>query len=202
MPNFSNSGFDRFLQQDTVLTNVVFNTSKDIGSTDPVDKFHHMATIRGWAWIGSTLSETVSLTEHGFALQILKDLSAFTSNEPNGPDHDRLNDIYSSTPGLTADRIKAVLGAVAEYLPGQKIVFAYDEVQNLSENAAKNQFPLAVLLDVFQAIQRQDLPYMLVLSGHSDLFFKMVETRTYAERMFRIYHSEAISGKSDSLDIV
>ena len=154
------------------------------------------------AWIGSTLSETVSLTEHGFALQILKDLSAFTSNEPNGPDHDRLNDIYSSTPGLTADRIKAVLGAVAEYLPGQKIVFAYDEVQNLSENAAKNQFPLAVLLDVFQAIQRQDLPYMLVLSGHSDLFFKMVETRTYAERMFRIYHPEAISGKSDSLDIV
>ena len=197
MPNSSKSGFDRFLQQDTVLTNVVFKTSKDIGNTDPVDEFHHMATTRGWAWIGSTLSETVSLTEHGFALQILKDLSAL----PHGPDHDRLNDIYSSSPGLTADKIKAVLGAVAEYLPGQKIVFAYDEVQNLSDNAAKNQFPLAVLLDVFQAMQRQNLPYMLVLSGPPDLFYKLVETRTYAERMFRAYPPEAVSEKPDSLDI-
>jgi hypothetical protein len=41
------------------------------------------------------------------------------------------------------------------------IVFAYDEAQNLADHSAKDQFPLSLLLEVFQSIQRQDIPFML-----------------------------------------
>ena len=42
------------------------------------------------------------------------------------------------------------------------------------------------MLDVFQSIQRQGVPFMLALSGLPTLFPKLVEARTYAERMFRV----------------
>ena len=42
------------------------------------------------------------------------------------------------------------------------------------------------MLDVFQSIQRQSVPFMLALSGLPTLFPKLVDARTYAERMFRV----------------
>jgi hypothetical protein len=68
----------------------------------------------------------------------------------------------------------------------RKVVFAYDEAQNLSDHAEKEQFPLSVLLDVFQSIQKKGIPFMLVLAGLPTLFPKLVDARTYAERMFRV----------------
>ena len=67
-----------------------------------------------------------------------------------------------------------------------KVIFAYDEAQNLADHAGKEQFPLSVLLDVFQSIQKKGIPFMLVLAGLPTLFPKLVDARTYAERMFRV----------------
>ena len=88
-----------------------------------------------------------------------------------------------------SDRIKAVLEFAYRHLRAQgrhRIIFAYDEAQNLSDNAAKEQYPLSVLLDVFQSIQKKDIPFMLVLTGLPTLFPKLVDARTFAERMFRV----------------
>jgi len=65
-------------------------------------------------------------------------------------------------------------------------VFAYDEAQNLSDQPQHEEFPVALLLDSFQSLQRQGLPLMLVLVGLPTLFPKLVASRTYAERMFRV----------------
>jgi hypothetical protein len=43
-----------------------------------------------------------------------------------------------------------------------------------------------VLLDVFQSIQKKGIPFMLVLAGLPTLFPKLVDARTYTERMFRV----------------
>ncbi|NJO84196.1 MAG: hypothetical protein HC828_16355, partial [Blastochloris sp.] len=58
--------------------------------------------------------------------------------------------------------------------------------QILSDQSASRQYPLSVLLDVFQSIQRKGVRFMLALTGLPTLFPKLVEARTYAERMFRV----------------
>lgn len=62
----------------------------------------------------------------------------------------------------------------------------YEEAQNLSDKAEKEQFPLSLLLDAFQSIQKKDIPFMLRLTGLPTLFPKLVDARTLAERMFRV----------------
>lgn len=61
---------------------------------------------------------------------------------------------------------------------------AYDEAQNLADHAKKEQFPLSLLLDVFQSVQRKGMRFLLVLTGLPTLFSQLVEARTYSERMF------------------
>jgi hypothetical protein len=56
----------------------------------------------------------------------------------------------------------------------------------MSDHAANNEFPLSILLDVFQSIQRQNIAFMLLLVGLPTLFPKLVAARTYTERMFRV----------------
>jgi hypothetical protein len=97
--------------------------------------------------------------------------------------------VYETAPGLVADKIKTVLEFAWQHLKPQgreHVIFAYDEAQNLSDNASRDQYPLSVLLDVFQSIQRKGMPFMLVLTGLPTLFPKLVEARTYAERMFHV----------------
>ena len=66
-------------------------------------------------------------------------------------------------------------------------MFAYDEAQNLANGFEGDGYsPAAMLLDVFQSIQRQGVPFMLILSGLPTLFPNLVEARTFAERMFRV----------------
>jgi hypothetical protein len=88
-----------------------------------------------------------------------------------------------------ADKLKGVLLQAADYLAAtdhRGIIFAYDEAQNLSDARTKDQFPLSVLLDVFQYVQRIGLPILLVLTGLPTLLPKLVTSRTYSERMFRV----------------
>jgi hypothetical protein len=204
------SEFDRLLEQDTILENMVLTGLRGVGKTVLLDRFKPRAMQAGWLWVGTDLSESASISESNLAMRLLADLSvatsAFTTEVAQPPlvgfatdaerpparlelSHAVLNAVYEDTPGLVADKIKGVLEFVYSALQPQgrsRIIFAYDEAQNLSDHASKEQFPLSVLLDVFQSIQRKGIPFMLVLTGLPTLFGKLVEARTFAERMFRV----------------
>src|SRR5207245_10426430 len=97
--------------------------------------------------------------------------------------------LYCQAHGLVSDKIKAILEFIWACLSqgGVKgVVFAYDETQTMSDHAEKEQYPLSVLLDVFQSIQKKGIPFMLVLAGLPTLLSKLVEVRTYSERMFEV----------------
>jgi hypothetical protein len=195
------------LEQDTILENMVLTGLRGVGKTVLLETFKPRAIDRSWLWVGTDLSESASVSETNLALRLMADLSVITSaltvaDPDDAPvgfaapttthvplSYDVLVSVFNSTPGLIADKIKAVLEFAWQHLRQQarhRVIFAYDEAQNLSDNAAKEQFPLSVLLDVFQSIQRKGIPFMLVLTGLPTLFPKLVDARTFAERMFRV----------------
>src|SRR5215208_7060857 len=196
--------FERLLDQTTILENTILTGLRGVGKTVLLDTFKPLAISKGWHWVGTDLSESASITEQALAIRLLTDLSVVSSSlvlerKPStgfadSPqdvmlDYATLLQIYATTPGLVADRLKKVLETVAvacrrEGIRG--IVFAYDEAQNLADAPADGQYPLSLLLDTFQSIQKRDIPFMLVLTGLPTLFPKLVEARTFAERMFRV----------------
>ncbi|MGI8792319.1 MAG: AAA family ATPase [Acidimicrobiales bacterium] len=202
--------FDRLLEQDTILENMVLTGLRGVGKTVLLERFKPHAMQAGWLWVGADLSETASISEANLAERLLADLSvatsAFSTEVAAAPpvgfhagkaegtkqlalSYNVLNAVYQETPGLVADKLKGVLEFVHAVLHAHgrnHIIFAYDEAQNLSDHADRDQFPLSVLLDVFQSIQRKGLPFMLVLTGLPTLFPKLVDARTFAERMFRV----------------
>ena len=200
--------FRRLLKQTTVMENMILTGLRGVGKTVLTETFKPIAQQEGWLWVGTDLSESASISEANLAERLLTDLSVVTRNIAMGKSvqlslgftghdtetaltlgYERLSSIYEQTPGLIADKLKAVFVAVAPFVQrsGKRgIIFAYDEAQNLSDHAAKEQYPMSLLLDVFQSIQRQNIAFMLVLVGLPTLFPKLVESRTYAERMFRV----------------
>ncbi|MFZ5636492.1 MAG: AAA family ATPase [Pseudomonadota bacterium] len=201
--------FARLIGQRTILENLVLTGLRGVGKTVLLETFKPMAQAEGWLWVGTDLSETASLTETNIATRMLTDLSVATSSIVIGRSEEKkfgftdavetqpvtlsfnvLVQIYEQTPGLPGDKLKSTLEFVWRHvnqLSGLKgIIFAYDEAQNLSDHADKDQFPLSLLLDTFQSIQRKDIPFMLALTGLPTLFPKLVEARTFAERMFRV----------------
>jgi hypothetical protein len=81
------------------------------------------------------------------------------------------------------------------------VIFAYDEAQNMTDHSIRNEYPLSLMLDVFQSLQKKDIPFMLVLAGLPTLFPKLVDARTYAERMFHVVTLERLS-EEDSRDAI
>ena len=103
--------------------------------------------------------------------------------------YENLKALYDRIPGLVSDKLKGVLETVwshVQALDRKGIIFAYDEAQNLSDHAAREQYPLSLLLDVFQSLQRKGVRFMLALTGLPTLFPKLVAARTFAERMFHV----------------
>ncbi len=200
--------FERLLGQDTILENLILTGLRGLGKTVLLEVFKPAAMKRGWLWAGSDLSESASINEASLAVRIMTDLSiaasgvtvqvpaqpvGFRSGQPTfdtlALSYETLEDIYKWTPGLAADRLRAVLEYAWSLLESHSknhVIFAYDEAQNLADHAEVDEFPLSVLLDVFQSIQRRGIPFMLVLTGLPTLFPKLVDARTFAERMFRV----------------
>ena len=200
--------FDQLLEQEEILNNVVLTGLRGVGKTVLLETFKPRAVEKGWFWVTADLSESASVSETALAQRLLADLSLVTASltieRPAGAgvgfaagphteqvplSHGLLSSVYEETPGLVSDRIKATLEFAWEHLRAHgrhKVIFAYDEAQNLADHASGEQFPLSVLLDVFQSIQRKGIPFMLVLAGLPTLFPKLVDARTYAERMFRV----------------
>lgn len=200
--------FKKLLEQDVILENLVLTGLRGVGKTVLLETFKPIAFAEGWLWVGTDLSESTSINEENIAIRLLTDLSVVTSSvvistdERTVPgiqstsqvtektlDYEQLVKIYSTTPGLVSDKLKRVLETVWEHvqkLGKRGIIFAYDEAQNLSDHADKDQYPLSLLLDVFQSIQRKGIPFMLALTGLPTLFPKLVESRTFSERMFHV----------------
>jgi hypothetical protein len=200
--------FSRFLDQGPVLTNLVLTGLRGVGKTVLLETFKPIAIQKGWLWAGTDISESASVSEDSIAIRILTDLSpvvvnivvgetevrqiGFAPQEQKTPvrlDFQLLNRVYGQTPGLASDKLKAVLEMVWSCLKGTEcsgVVLAYDEAQNLGDQAASHHYPLSLLLDVFHSVQKRELPYLLVLTGLPTLFPKLVETRTFAERMFHV----------------
>jgi len=211
--------FDRLLKQDTILENLVLTGLRGVGKTVLLETFRPRAIQQGWLWVGTDLSESASVSEENLAIRLLTDLAVVTSavtievpapsdvgfSPPSGQrtnsiplGYDVLRAIYDREPGLVSDKIKAVLTFVWNQLDAEgsaRIIFAYDEAQNLADNSSKEQYPLSVLLDVFQSVQRKGAPFLLVLTGLPTLFPKLVEARTFSERMFRVLMLGRLSDK-------
>ena len=209
--------FDRMIQQRPVLRNVIITGLRGVGKTVLLESLKPRAQQAGWLWTGTDLTESASLTEERICKRIVTDLSSIlkpiilkrSESLPFGfireierqetpLEFDDLWEIFEKTPGLHEDKIKSVLWSVRSLLAGSAakgIVFAYDEAQNLSDNAEKHQYPLSILLDTFASIQRNhhDVSFLLVLTGLPTLFPRLNEARTYTERMFDVMHLGKLS---------
>ena len=216
--------FEVLLEQETILENMVLTGLRGVGKTVLLETFKPLAIQRGWQWAGTDLSESASISEDNLALRLITDLSVITSGlTVEAPaktsvgfaslpemgtrvplSHEVLLTVYRSTPGLAVDKLKAVLEFAHYHLRQQgrgRVIFAYDEAQNLADNAERDEYPLSVMLDVFQSIQRKGVPFMLVLTGLPTLFPKLVEARTYSERMFHVVTLGRLN-ETDSRDAI
>ena len=216
--------FLQLLGQSTVLENMVLTGLRGVGKTVLLDSLKPLATSCGWMWVGADLSESASLGEDNLAIRLCADLSVITSNvvvsreevrrAGFGTEREKIERTlgyqsliaaYKRIPGLSLDKIKGVLELAWSALSSMRnvrgIIFAYDEAQNLADRSAKEQYPLSLLLDSFQSLQRKGIPLMLVLTGLPTLFPKLVEARTFSERMFRVVFLNSLS-ESESEEAV
>ena len=210
--------FAKLLEQDIILENLVLTGLRGVGKTVLLESLKPYAVKNGWIWIGADLNETSSVTEENIATRICADLSVFSSSVVASTErsqapgfvpeekivertltYEELKSIYLQTPGLPLDKVKTVIETTWEVLDkghiAHGIIFAYDEAQNLSDHSEKEQFPLSLLLDAFQSIQRKGLPIILVLAGLPTLFPNLVAARTFSERMF---HSIFLQSLADN----
>ncbi len=201
--------FDRLLKQKVILENMVLTGLRGVGKTVLLDSLKPKALQANWLWVGTDLSESATISEDSIAIRLLTDLSVITSNIVikkeqtqkigfNATEemtdvklsYNLLINIYNNTPGVVHDKLKKVLefswSVISKNNDINGVVFAYDEAQNLSDHAEKEQYPLSLLLDVFQSIQKKEIPFMLLLTGLPTLFPTLIEARTFSERMFRI----------------
>jgi len=212
------SEFLKLLDQKIILENAVITGLRGVGKTVLLDSLKPLAIEKKWLWIGTDLSESACISEDNMATRLCADLSIISSsivvnsektqsigfqNETKlvvkKLDFNTLMEIYNSTPGLSLDKIKSVIEmtwkAISKVTNNNinGIIFAYDEAQNLSDQAEKDQFPLSLLLDAFQSLQKKNIPVILVLTGLPTLFPKLVEARTYSERMFRVLSLQSLT---------
>ena len=201
--------FRRLLGQEVITDNLIVSGLRGVGKTVVLDTvFKPLAIESGWLTVGTDVDEAVSAREGNLVERLLADLATLSSavgvpvagaasvgfgadpEREERLDHAKLSAIYRETPGLPVDKLKVLLERVWEALhantPARGIVFAYDEAHNLVDRPAAEQHALALLLDTFHSLQRKGLPLMLALAGLPTLFAQLVQSRTFAQRMFEI----------------
>jgi Cdc6-like AAA superfamily ATPase len=206
--------FFKLLEQGVILENLVLTGLRGIGKTVLLETLKPIAIQRGWFWAGTDLSESTSMSEENLAQRLLADLSIVTSSiiieekeqtqisfgassekTPVTLNFYYLKYIYDDTPGLISDKLKNVLEFTWPYIKEKRrgVIFAYDEAQNLADHTSRNQYPLSLLLDIFQSLQRKGIRFMLVLTGLPNLLAKLVQARTFAERMFHTIFLDSLN---------
>lgn len=221
--NHETKEFAELLKQEIILQNVILSGLRGIGKTVLLESYKPLAVEAHWLWTGTDCSESASVSEQSMALRLITDIALITSSieidapvpmnigfnttherQKNALDFRYLTDLYAATPGLVSDKLKRILEVVWDGLKNtgiKGVVFAYDEAQTLSDHAKDKQFPLSLLLDVFQSTQKKGIPFMLVLTGLPTLLTKLVETRTYTERLFRVLMLDRLH-ESESRDAI
>ena len=211
------------LRQKIITSNMVLTGLRGVGKTVLLETFKPLAQMHGWLWCGNDLSKSASVTEKTMAIRLLADIAlvtaalvvketkqlelGFTRTERTiyePLNYDILIERYNASPGLPSDKLKSVLEFVWSVMPQAAIsgiIFAYDEAQTIADHSADKQFPLSLLLDVFQSLQRKNIPYMLILTGLPTLTAKLVEARTYSERMFHTIFLKRLSDE-DAKDAI
>lgn len=217
------SDFNELIIQQPILKNLVLTGLRGVGKTVLLEAFKPIAITNEWFWAGTDLSESASVSEQTLAIRVIADLSSITSSFTVKIDAEsqigfaakqdkkeinlsfnNLMGIYSNTPGLEVDKLKKVLEIVWEAVKVTKvkgIVIAYDEAQNLKDQATDKQYPLSVLIEAIQYLQRKQIPYLLILTGLPTLYPTLVETRTYTERMFHVITLDKLS-KEESKEAI
>jgi hypothetical protein len=214
--------FQRLLYQQTIVENLIISGLRGVGKTVLLETLKPIAIATKWLWVGTDLSENASLNEANITTRMLADLSLVTSLISIGKaelppigfergatvtmtlNYPTLANIHHHTPGLASDKLKAVLLTVAKAIKGtdiRGIVFAYDEAQEMADHAEDRQYPLSLMLEVFQSLQRQNIPFMLVFTGLPTLIAKLVDARTYSERMFHVLMLDRLND-SDSRNAI
>lgn len=216
--------FKRLLRQNVIIENVLVTGLRGFGKTVLLETMREIAASDGWLWIGNDLSESAALSEERLAMRILTDTaaalerlsaerakSAPTKSAPGQGEaapsmFDALKATYERTPGLTSDRLRAVLDRVTNLIGRLKVeglVFAYDEAQCLSDHAERNEFPMSMLVETVSAMQKHSsvTPCLLVLSGLPQVFSALTETRTYTERMFNVMQLDRLS-RADTFEAI
>jgi AAA+ ATPase superfamily predicted ATPase len=210
--------FERLLKQTTILSNLVLTGLRGTGKTVLLETFRPIAVRGGWFWVGSDLSESASVSEQSMAIRLMTDLSVVTSSVITATRRERqigfggrskkthqtmdylaLLETYDATPGLVSDKLKNVLEiswANLSRLDCRGLIFAYDEAQNLADGLTAGEYPLSLLLDVFQSIQKKGVPFLLALVGLPTLHTQLVNARTYSERMFRVLFLDRLSNEA------
>ena len=209
--------FSKLLDQEQITQNVILTGLRGVGKTVLMDDVYKpLALKKDWVWVGSDFSEAAFVDELSLCRRLLTDLSLFTSQlvistpkrvagfheqekELVQMSFEYLGAHFEKQPGLTSDKLKSTLEFVWSAIDstGKKgVVFAYDEAQVVQDRKDKEQFPLALLLEAFQSVQRKGMRYMLLLTGLPTLFPKLVESRTYAERMFVVQEIGRLDVKS------
>ncbi|MEZ5014040.1 MAG: hypothetical protein R2794_07085 [Chitinophagales bacterium] len=206
--------FRELLTQSPILKNLILTGLRGVGKTVLLESLKPIAYQLGWFWAGTDMSESASINEEAFAIRLITDLATITSpfaisvekaraigfNRPTEQEeipvnYSLLTQIYNAVPGLVSDKLKSVLefvwSNVNQRVKG--IVLAYDEAQNLKDKATDREYPLSVLLEIIQYLQRKEIPYLLVLTGLPTLFPDLVEARTYTERMFHIIELDKLT---------
>src|SRR5258708_7011754 len=72
--------FDRLLQQDEILENLVLTGLRGVGKTVLLETFKPRALRAGWLWASADLSESASISEPALAERLLADLALITSS--------------------------------------------------------------------------------------------------------------------------
>lgn len=206
--------FAELLKQTVITENLVLTGLRGVGKTVLLETLKPIARSKGWLWTGTDMSESAGISEDRLAMRLITDISVITSpmlhmtsNLPamgfrqesesvvQPVDFNHLMAVYSSSPGLVVDKLRSLLMGLWNALEGRVsgVVFAYDEAQILNDHSKDGEFPLSMLLELFQSIQKQGIPFLLVLTGLPILFPKLVEARTYSERMFHVMFLSQLS---------
>ena len=193
--------FIGLLGQNVITDNMILTGLRGTGKTVLLDSFKRLAIDAGWKWAGTDLSEAVAVSEESMAERLLAGLSVVTSEVTSRRlDYGTLRRVlYDETPGLVPDKLKVVIETAWELLEesgAEGLVFAYDEAQNLSDRASREQFPASVLLDVFQSLQKKGNRVLLVLTGLPSLFPKLAKACAYSERMFHVVEVGRLSARA------
>lgn len=200
--------FGELLEQDIVLKNPIVTGLRGVGKTVLLAALQPIAEEKGWVWVGTELSETVFVSEETACNRLITDLAFFTStlgvlvDAPAGIgigkekrqlrvplDYGTLMRFFQGQPGLLVDKLKATFELAWPHIKASKkkgVIFAYDEAQVVADQNKASQYPLALMLGLFQSLQSKGMCYMLLLAGLPTLFSKLVASRTYSERMFTV----------------